>query len=115
MHVEAADEASHEGDLKLKLKVIGDVDKRLIGPILAGLDSIKDDVAIAVLPDHFTPVKQRAHVRGPVPFMVWKPGEKPDGINSFDEEQAKKGSFGLLKGPEFINKFLQPKTSEKKD
>lgn len=115
LHVEAADEASHEGNLKLKLKVIEDIDKRLIGPILAGLDSVKDDVAIAVLPDHFTPVKQRCHIRGPVPFMIWKPGEKPDGINSFDEEAGKKGSFGLLKGQEFINMFLQSKADKKKN
>jgi len=114
LHIEAADEASHEGNLELKLKVIEDIDKRLIRPILAGLNTVKDGVAIAVLPDHFTPVKQRSHVRGPVPFMICRPGEKPDGIKSFDEEQAKKGSFGLLNGAQFINEFLKPELGKKR-
>ena len=109
LHVEAADEASHEGNMQLKIKVIEDIDRRLIGTILNGIKSIKGEVAIAVLPDHITPVKQRVHVRGPVPFMVYKPNEKADCIESFDEEQAKKGSFGLLEGNQFIQAFLQQK------
>ena len=109
LHVEAADEASHEGNLQLKIKVIEDIDKRLIGTILDGLGAIKDEVAISILPDHATPVKQRIHVRGNVPFMIFKPGEKPDGIKSFDEEAAKKGSLGSLEGQEFILSFVGKK------
>lgn len=76
VHVEAADEASHEGNMKLKIKVIEDIDKRLIGTVLNGLGRIKGEVAIAILPDHITPVKQRNHARGAVPFMIWNPEKK---------------------------------------
>jgi len=107
LHVEAADEASHEGNLQLKIKVIEDIDKRLVGTILSGLEKMKEEVAIAVLPDHITSVKERNHTRGLVPFMVFKPGEKPDGINSFDESSAKKGSFGSLEGKQFMDKLLE--------
>jgi len=103
VHLEAPDEAGHSGDAKLKVKVIEDFDKRLLGRVL---DNIKDDVCIAVLPDHLTPVKVKTHVYGEVPFLIYKPNEKVDDVKEFDEESCKKGSYGLMKGKEFIDTFL---------
>ena len=104
VHVEAPDEASHAGDLKLKIKTIEDFDKRLIGRIL---DNIENNVTIAVLPDHPTPIKIKTHVAEPVPFLIYKPGEKADNVNSFDEFSVEKGSLGTIQGENFIRLVLQ--------
>ena len=65
VHVEASDEAGHDGDLELKLKTIEYLDQRLIAPIYNKVESRDEPVCIAVLPDHLTPVEQRIHVGQP--------------------------------------------------
>jgi len=104
VHVEAPDEASHAGDLKLKIKTLEDFDRRLVGRVLEKVD---DDVAIAVLTDHPTPVKTKAHVAEPVPFVIYKPGEKADNVAGFDEFSCEKGSYGTVKGEKFIRLLLE--------
>ena len=106
VHVEAPDEASHDGDFKLKIKTIEDFDKRLLERILQGVKRFKEDVSVALLPDHFTPIKIRTHVPDPVPFTIYKPGETSDDVKEFNEFSCEKGSLGLLKGDAFIKKLL---------
>ncbi|TET10430.1 cofactor-independent phosphoglycerate mutase [Candidatus Aerophobetes bacterium] len=103
VHVEASDEASHEGDLDLKIKTIEYFDKRLVGRVL---DSIDEDIHIALLPDHFTPVSMRTHVADAVPFLIYDPQKEVDEVSQFDEFSCAKGSLGLLKGDNFIRMFL---------
>lgn len=104
VHVEASDEAGHDGDLQLKLKTIENLDKRFLAPVLS---AIKDkDVAVALLPDHPTPVELRTHTNEPVPFCIYKPGVSPDEVQTFDEDAAKGGILGLLHGDEFIKTFM---------
>ncbi|MFH1642750.1 MAG: cofactor-independent phosphoglycerate mutase [Nanoarchaeota archaeon] len=103
VHVEAPDEAGHEGDLKLKIKCIEDFDKRLLGRVL---ENLEEEVRIAVLPDHPTPVKIRGHVSDPIPFAIYDKSVKGDMVESFDEFSCKKGSFGLLEKDEFIRALL---------
>jgi 2,3-bisphosphoglycerate-independent phosphoglycerate mutase len=93
VHVEAPDEAGHMKDYAQKVKTIEDLDQRLIGRILNGL---KEPFAIAMLPDHPTPIKVGTHTRDPVPFVVSSPLLRPDGVQKFDEFSAKNGSFGLV-------------------
>ncbi len=93
VHVEAPDEAGHVRDYKLKLKTIEDIDKRLLGRIFEGL---KEPYAVAILPDHATPIKIGTHTREPVPFAIASPNLKPDGIKKFDEISAQSGGFGLV-------------------
>jgi 2,3-bisphosphoglycerate-independent phosphoglycerate mutase len=93
VHVEAPDEAGHCKDYKLKVKTIEDLDKRLLGKIL---DGISEPYAIAILPDHPTPIKTGTHSREPVPFSIASPFLKPDGVKKFDEFSAKEGAFGLV-------------------
>jgi 2,3-bisphosphoglycerate-independent phosphoglycerate mutase len=93
VHVEAPDEAGHCKDYALKVKAIENLDKRLLGRILEG---IKEPYAIAVSPDHPTPVSIGTHTREPVPFAIKSPFLKPDGVKKFDEDSAKKGGFGLI-------------------
>jgi len=104
VHVEASDEAGHDGDLELKLKTIEYLDQRLITPIY---NKVKDkDVCIAVLPDHLTPVEQRIHVGQPVPFLIWHKGIESDSVQQYDEVSCVDGSYGLLKLDEFMKTFM---------
>ncbi len=103
VHVEAPDEAGHCRDYNLKVKTIEDLDKRLLGRILNGLS---EPYAIAILPDHPTPIKTGTHSRDPVPFSIASPNLKPDSIKKFDEFSAKKGAFGLIENDFLISLLL---------
>ena len=103
VHVEASDEAGHDGDLELKLKTIEYLDQRLITPIYNKVETWDEPVCIAVLPDHLTPVEQRIHVGQPVPFLIWYRGIGPDEVQQYDEVSCVSGSYGLLK----LNEFMQ--------
>jgi 2,3-bisphosphoglycerate-independent phosphoglycerate mutase len=106
VHVEAPDEAGHVKDFKLKVKTIEDLDKRLVARILKGL---KQPCAVAVLPDHPTPIKLGTHSRDPVPFAIWAPNQKPDGVEKFDEESVKKGAYGLVTEQSLMELFVASK------
>lgn len=107
LHVEASDEAGHEGDVKLKLRTIEDLDHRIVGPVLEQVKDWDEPVSIAVLPDHPTPCKHRTHTAEPIPFAIYYPGIEPDAVQTFDEEAAKSGRYGLLHGDEFIREFMK--------
>lgn len=106
VHVEASDEAGHDGDLELKLKTIEYLDQRLIAPIYNKVKDWQEDVCIAVLPDHLTPVEQRIHVGQPVPFLIWHRGMEPDVVQHYDEISCVSGAYGLLKLNEFIETLM---------
>ncbi len=93
VHVEAPDEAGHIKDPKLKVKTIEDLDQRLVGRILNGLH---ESCAIAVLPDHPTPITVGTHTMDPVPFAISSPFIVSDGVQKFDEFSAKNGKYGLV-------------------
>ena len=106
VHVEASDEAGHDGDLELKLKTIEYLDQRLIAPIYEKVQSWDEPVCIAVLPDHLTPVEQRIHVGQPVPFLIWYRGIVPDDVQQYDEVSCVSGSYGLLRLGEFMQALM---------
>ena len=107
LHVEASDEAGHEGDVALKVRTIENLDRRAIGPICEAVESWDEPVAIAVLPDHPTPCAIRTHTSDPVPFLIYKPGQPADAVQRFDEFSVREGAYGLLKGDEFMRAFLK--------
>lgn len=107
LHVEASDEAGHDGDLELKLTTIENLDKKIVGPIFKEVSTWKDTpVSIAVLPDHPTPVEIRTHVNEPVPFLIWHPGIIPDGVRTYNEVSCVAGGYGMLRLDEFIKTFI---------
>jgi 2,3-bisphosphoglycerate-independent phosphoglycerate mutase len=106
VHVEATDEAGHDGDLELKLKAINYLDQRLIKPIVEATEQMSEPVCIAVLPDHPTPVELRIHVNEPVPFLIYYKGMAPDGVQQYDEESCVNGDYGLLRLQEFMQTFM---------
>ena len=107
LHVEASDEAGHEGDVDLKIRTIENLDSRAIGPIYEEVKDWNEPVAIAVLPDHPTPCELRTHTVEPVPFLIWYPGIEPDEVQTFDEVAACNGVYGLMKEDEFMNEFMK--------
>lgn len=106
VHVEATDEAGHDGDLDLKLKAIDYLDQRLIKPIFVATEQMSEPVCIAILPDHPTPVEQRIHVNEPVPFLIYYKGIEPDEVQFYDEESCVSGGYGLLRLNEFMQVFM---------
>lgn len=107
LHVEASDEAGHEGDAGLKKLTVENLDHRILGPLLAELDKSGEEVAVALLPDHPTPCRIKTHSSSPVPFVIWRPGDSPDDVTVYSEKAAAKGCFGLLEGDRFIKEFLR--------
>ena len=106
LHIEASDEAGHEGDVSLKIKTIENLDRRAVGPIYEAVKQWEEPVAIAVLPDHPTPCAVRTHTNQPVPFLIWKPGTTPDAVTRFDEFAVAEGKYGVLEKDQFIKEFL---------
>ncbi|MBR0270280.1 MAG: cofactor-independent phosphoglycerate mutase, partial [Prevotella sp.] len=85
VHVEASDEAGHDGNLELKIRTIENLDSRIVKPVYEAVSQWDEPVCIAVLPDHPTPVEVRTHVSEPVPFLIYYKGIEPDSVSSYDE------------------------------
>lgn len=107
LHIEAMDEAGHEGDFLLKKRVIEDFDRRLLKPLYEGLQKMGEDYALLLLPDHPTPCRLRTHTRAAVPFMIMKKGLQADSIETFNEFSVKNGSLGEVKGEELLDLFFK--------
>ena len=106
LHVEASDEAGHDGDLELKVKTIEYLDKRIVKPIYEEVKTWDEPVCIAVLPDHPTPVEMRIHVNEPVPFLIWYPGIESDDVERYDEVSCVSGCYGLLRLQQFMQTLM---------
>ena len=106
VHVEASDEAGHDGDLELKLRTIENLDSRMVGPIFNEVSKWDEPVCIALMPDHPTPVEIRTHMKEPVPFAVWYPGIEPDNVETYSEVSCVRGSYGMLHLTEFMDMFM---------
>jgi len=110
LHIEASDEAGHDGNIDIKVKTMEYLDQRCLKPILDEIRTWREPVRIALLPDHPTPIRLRTHTADPVPFLIWEPGTvAADTVRTFDETAALNGKMGLLKGDEFIRAFFSPR------
>lgn len=107
LHIEASDEAGHEGDVALKVKTIEYLDTRVVKPIYEETRKWEEPVTIAVLPDHPTPCAIRTHTRDPIPFLIYRTDKEGDSVQTYDEFAAKQGSYGLLKEDEFMKALFQ--------
>ncbi|MBR2359594.1 MAG: cofactor-independent phosphoglycerate mutase [Bacteroidaceae bacterium] len=106
LHIEASDEAGHEGDVPLKIRTIEYLDSRVVGPILEEVSRWDEPVAIAILPDHPTPCEHRTHTADPVPFLIYYPGIEADSVQTFDEVACKQGACGVMESEEFMKEFM---------
>ncbi len=107
LHIEASDEAGHEGDVELKIKTIEFLDRRVVKPLWDEVSKWDEPITIAILPDHPTPCAIRTHTSDPVPFIIYRPGEQPDEVQEYDEFSCRTGSYGELREKEFMQQFIK--------
>jgi 2,3-bisphosphoglycerate-independent phosphoglycerate mutase len=96
LHIEAPDEAGHEGDLEQKVRAIELFDQMAVGPMIEGLKSSGEEWRVLLMPDHATPISIKTHSSDPVPFTIMGDGIEPDNVQTFDEQSAKRGGYGLV-------------------
>jgi 2,3-bisphosphoglycerate-independent phosphoglycerate mutase len=105
VHVEAPDEASHEGKAGEKVKALEQIDRHVVGPLLEALPR-HGDWRILVSPDHRTPLRTRAHAHGAVPFAIAGTGVVARGQPSYDEDVAAAAEQAFERGHELMRLFL---------
>ena len=111
IHVEAPDEASHQGSLELKIKAINEFDRRVVRYLLEKINEVTKKYKILVCCDHLTPISIRTHSSKPVPFAIFdvtKHKKKKKDIK-FCEREAYQSSLIFKNGPELLQYFLQRK------
>jgi len=111
VHLKGPDEFGHDGDAIGKMKNIEEIDQRFFKTLLENIDSSK--VAIIISADHSTPCINKGHSDDPVPVVVSGDFVKNDGTTRMTEEQAKKGSIGLIQGAEVVPKSIELIKSQK--
>lgn len=105
IHIEAADECGHRGQLDAKIGSIEDIDKYVVGTIMEGLKG--QDHSIMILPDHPTPIALKTHTSVPVPYMIYRSNVNVEGVDKYNEENAKNSGVFVEKGYTLMDKFLQ--------
>lgn len=106
IHVEAPDEAGHQGDLETKIRAIEEIDRQVLGIVLNGLQELGPH-RVLVLPDHYTPVRTRTHSADPVPFAIMREGhQKGKSGPGFSEEAAARSGIFLPQGHELMGRFI---------
>ena len=105
VHIEAPDEAGHNGDAAAKVQAIEDIDRLVVGPLMEG---VRKWGAYRVLmsPDHRTPIRLRTHSREPVPFVLWGSGVDKDRMAAYSEEAAAEGAMPLEHGHQMMQRLL---------
>lgn len=107
LHIEASDEAGHEGDYKLKTKTIEYLDSRVVKTIYEATKDWDEPITIALLPDHPTPCAIKTHTNKPIPFLIYRSNEKGDNVQVYDEFESAKGDYGLIKGRQFMEILMK--------
>jgi 2,3-bisphosphoglycerate-independent phosphoglycerate mutase len=106
VHVEATDEAGHNGDLRQKLAMIERFDSFIVGPILEAVKNMQP-ARVLVAPDHPTPIALRTHTADPVPFAMFGSGISADTVTAFSEKAAAATQFSFDNGHELIAHFIK--------
>ena len=108
IHVEAPDEAGHEGNIHEKIRAIENIDKKIIGPVLGALKKY-NEFRMLILPDHYTPISKRTHTSDPVPFTIY--GNVSGNISklSFSESNAEQTGLRVKKGYKLMSHFIEGK------
>jgi 2,3-bisphosphoglycerate-independent phosphoglycerate mutase len=105
VHIEAPDEASHEGKADEKVKALEQIDQHIVGPLLEALPHY-GDWRILIEPDHRTTLRTRAHAYGAVPFAVAGTGITPDTATTYDEPTAESSDLSFDPGWKLMSWFL---------
>lgn len=106
IHIEAPDEAGHQGDYKLKIKALEDIDKIVVGKILTEAPKRFRDFKILLLPDHPTPIKVKTHTADPVPFVIYDSQKKEGKERKFSEEITQASEIKIENGFKLMDFFI---------
>lgn len=106
IHIEAPDEAGHEGNTHEKVRAIENIDKKIVGPVLDALKKY-DDFRILVLPDHYTPISKRTHTSDPVPFTIYGTGCENKSNLEFSESNAEQTGLRVKNGYQLMGHFIE--------
>ncbi len=108
IHLEGPDECGHRYEIENKVKAIEYIDSRVAKPILEGLENMREDYKIMVLPDHPTPLKLRTHTSEPVPYLIYQSNDKKeDEGQGYDEFAAQKSGLNFSEGHLLMDFFLK--------
>jgi 2,3-bisphosphoglycerate-independent phosphoglycerate mutase len=105
VHVEATDEASHEGNAAAKVKALEEISRHIVGPIHESLKQY-GDYRILVSPDHPTPLRTKTHSHGDVPFAMAGAGIAPDAASVYDDPTADRSTLVFGEGWRLMGHFL---------
>jgi 2,3-bisphosphoglycerate-independent phosphoglycerate mutase len=106
VHIEAPDEASHEGRVEEKIKALEAIDRDIVGPILKALEQYPEH-RILITPDHPTPVSTKKHSHGWVPFTIAGSGVHPDASSTYNEVSASQSGLQIPNGWELMPRFMR--------
>jgi 2,3-bisphosphoglycerate-independent phosphoglycerate mutase len=109
VHVEAPDEAGHNGDIRAKISAIESFDKLVVGTILKEFRSGREDFRILVMPDHPTPISIRMHTADAVPVAIFGKGVEKDNIKVFTENAARASKLSFKNGCDVMEYFIKNK------
>ena len=115
IHVEAADESGHQGNLKDKIYSIEKIDADIVGPVMAYLKDCGEEYHVLVCPDHPTPIATRTHSPEPVPYLIYKSDcEVASGVDTYDEQTAKSTGIFVAEGYTLIDRLLSSESEVEK-
>ncbi|MBL9165546.1 MAG: cofactor-independent phosphoglycerate mutase [Planctomycetaceae bacterium] len=106
VHIEAPDEASHQGDVKEKVKAIEEIDRHVVAPLVEALKA-RGDYRLMISPDHPTFVRTKTHTHGDVPVAMAGTGIKPDEFTSYGDTNAAKSSLAFDEGWRAMEWFIK--------
>ncbi len=106
VHVEATDEASHEGDVEAKIKALESIDHDIVAPLHEALKEY-DEYRLMITPDHPTPVRTKTHSHGDVPFAMAGTGCEPDSATTYDERSGATSALAFDHGWKLMRYFLE--------
>ena len=109
VHVEATDEASHEGNCAEKIKALEAIDRHIVAPLHEALQA-QGDYRLLVTPDHPTPLRTKTHSHGYVPWAIAGSGITPDAAQTYDEPTAGKSALAFDEGWRLMRFFLEVTT-----
>lgn len=111
VHVEAPDEAGHNGDLEAKIRAIEDFDAKTVGTIIKGLSCLTDKFRILALTDHPTPISLKTHTNDMVPFILFGDNISSDKITAYDEVSSKNTLLNFEEGYTLMDYFIKGEIS----
>ena len=107
IHIEASDEASHEGDTQKKVEALERIDADIVGPVLKHLDELNEPFRIMITPDHPTFIRTKTHTHGDVPFTICGTDIKADSFEQYNEANAAESSLSFDDGFKLMPEFIQ--------